>query len=182
MLKPGEKIIVVQREYIQQCRFPLAILKRIVGMFFSINGERFAACQPELSEFVRDPQSQQLPARFRFYAAYNINDLVSHIPLQCRKDARTGRESWISQIAHPPFVYTMTIDTGCPDSRLTDITGFARYGHDELACADVALQVVPTNSCFAGDYRAAGKLVPDDIVVCMTEIKPSYFRIVDVVI
>ncbi len=181
LLKPGE-VILVQREYTQKCRYPLAILKRVVAMFFSINGDKFASCQPELSEFVRDPQSQHLPVSFGFYAAYNVNDLVSHIPLQCRMEVRAGRQSWISQIAHPPFVYAMTFDSGCPDPRLTDITGFARIGYDEVANIDVILRVVPTNSCFAGDYRAAGKLLEDDMVVSATEVMPSYFRIVDVVI
>ena len=181
LLKPGE-VILVQREYAQKCRYPLSTLKRVVAMFFSINGEKFASCHPELSSFVRDAQSKNLRERYRFYAAYNVNDLVSHIPLQCRMDVRTGQKSWISQIAHPPFVYAMTIDSACPDSRLTDITDFALFGYDEGANIDIQFRVVPTNSCFAGDYRAAGKLLTDDIAVFTTGVMSSYFRIVDVVI
>ena len=181
LLKPGE-VIVVQREYFQKCQYPLSILKRIVAMFFSINGERFASCQPELSAFVRDSQSQQLPLQFSFFAAYNVNDLVSHIPLQTRTDVRVGKNWLISQIAHPPFVYAMTINSACPDPRLTDITGFAKYGYDEEGSLELVLRVVPTNSCLAGDYRAAGKLLEDDMLVLISEVMPSYFRIVDAVI
>ena len=178
LLKPG-RVILLQGEYTQECRYPLSILKRVIAMFFSINGEKFSSCHRQLSMFVREPQCRHLPHRYRFYAGYNINDLVSHIPLQCRLHMGSGEKSWISQIAHPPFVYAMTIDSGSPDDRLTDITGFARFGYNDEANIDVVLRVLPTNSCFAGDYRARGKLVPDDIVVFATEVMPSYFKVVD---
>jgi hypothetical protein len=181
LLKPGE-FIVFQREYTQKRRYPLSILKRVVAMFFSINGEKFASCHPELSKFVRESQSQDLPERYRFYAAYNINDVVSHIPLQCRLDVSSGQKNWISQIAHPPFVYAMTVDSTCPDARLTDITDFARFGYDDEANIDLVVRVVPTNSCFAGDYRATGQLLTNDVAVCTDDVMPSYFRIVDVVV
>jgi hypothetical protein len=180
-LKPGE-VIVVQREYTQRCVYPLSILKRVIAMFLSINGDRFASCHPELSAFVRERDRRGLPARYRFFAAYNVNDLVSHIPLQCRADVVACRESWLSQIAHPPFVYVMAIDSPAPDRRLTDITGFSGDGYDDEAGLDVQLRVVPTNSCLAGDFRASGKLLDDDMVVFTTEVRPSYFRILDAVI
>ncbi len=180
-LKPGE-VIVVQREYTQRCSYPLSILKRVIAMFFSINGDKFASCHPELSAFVRERDCVDLPARYRFFAAYNVNDLVSHIPLQFRADVVACRESWLSQIAHPPFVYVMAIDSPPPDGRLTDITGFAGYGYDDEAGLDMQLRVVPTNSCLAGDFRAAGKLLDDNMVVFTSEVLPSYFRIVDAVI
>ncbi len=181
VLKRG-RLVLVQRQYMQKCRYPLSILKRVIAMFFSINGERFSSCHSELSKFVREPQSRHLPEPYRFYAAYNINDLVGHIPLQCRMDVGSGQGSWISQVAHPPFVYAMTIDSACPDDRLTDITGFARFAYGEEANIDVVLRVVPADSCFAGDYRAAGKLLTDDIVVFTTEVMPSHFRVVDAAI
>jgi hypothetical protein len=180
-LKPGE-VILVQREYTQRCFYPLSILKRVVAMFFSINGEKFASCHPDLSAFVRERDRTGLPDRYRFFAAYNVNDLVSHIPLQFRADVAACRESWLSQIAHPPFVYVMAIDSPAPDGRLTDITGFSGYGYDDEAALDVHLRVIPTNSCFAGDFRASGKLIEDNMLVGASEVMPSYFRIVDTVI
>ena len=181
-LKPGE-IIVVQREYMQQCSYPLSVLKRVVAMFFSINGERFAGCHPELSAFVRERDRRELPDRYRFFAAYNVNDLVSHIPVQGRLDVVACREFWLSQIAHPPFVYVLAINSPAPDHRLTEITGFSRFGYDDEANLDVQLRVLPTNSCFAGDFRASGKLLEDNILVTLTtHVRPSYFRVVDAVI
>jgi hypothetical protein len=181
LLKPGE-IVVVQREYTQRCHFPLSILKRIIAMFFSINGERFATCHPELSSFVREHNRTGLPGRYRFFAAYNVNDLVSHIPLQFRGDVVACRESWLSQIAHPPFVYVMAIDSPSPDGRLADITSFADYDYNDEVGLDVQMRVVPTNSCLAGDFRAAGKLLEDNMIVGSSEVMPSYFRITHPVI
>jgi hypothetical protein len=159
ILKP-EEIIVVQQEYRQLCRYPLSILKRIVAMFFSINGDRFAPLQPELVDFIMDRQTRKLPTRFGVFAAYTINDIVSHIPFQYHVDVRTGQEIGISQIAHPPFVYVLTIDSACPDPRLTDLTGFARYDYEDEASVEMPFRVVPTNSCLAGDYRPSGVLGP----------------------
>lgn len=180
-LKPGE-IVVVQREYAQLCRYPLSILKRIVAMFFSINGERFAACHQALSQFARDQHATTLPARYDVFAGYNVNDLVSHIPLQVRLDARTGARSWISQIAHPPFVYALTIDSPSPDPRLTNLRAFSGCDYDDEANVELTFRVLATNSCFAGDYRPSGKLLSDDAVVLTTEVEPSFFRLVDVVV
>jgi hypothetical protein len=180
-LKPGEAI-VIQPEYSQRCRYPLSILKRVVAMFFSINGDKFAGCHPKLSAFVRDPSQSDLPDQYQFFAAYNVNDLVSHIPLQFRSDVVACREWFVSQIAHPPFVYVMTINSGCPDLRLTDITRFSGFGYDDEANIDVQLRVLPTNSCFAGDFRASGNLVHDNMIVGSTEIEPSFFHLVDAVV
>lgn len=83
---------------------------------------------------------------------------------------------------HHPLVYALTIDSECPDDRLTDITRFARFDYSDEANLEVVFQVVPTNSCFAGDYRAAGKLLADDVAVFTTAVMPSYFRILEAVI
>jgi hypothetical protein len=181
ILKPGQ-IIVAQASYSQRCRYPLSVLKRVVAMFFSINGDKFAACHPELSRFVMDSMSQTLPERYGVYAAYNINDIVSHIPLQARANVRSGTTTWVSQIAHPPFVYVLTIDSESPDSRLADLRSFAGSAYGQDADIEIVLHLLPTNSCLAGDFRATGKLLPDDIMVGTSDLPPSYFHLVDAVI
>jgi len=180
-MKAGQ-ILIAKREYIQKCQFPLSILKRIVAMFFSINGDEFAKSNPELSAFVRNSNSTKLPKNFRFFAAYNMNDIVSHIPTQSRLNIKTSYCCTLSQIAHPPFVYVMTLDSESPDTRLTEISNFAGYAYEDQADLDVALRVVSTNNCFAGDFRSGGKVIEDDIAVLVSDVKPSYFRIIDVVL
>lgn len=181
VLKPGQ-ILVVQKEYRQTCRFPLSILKRVIAMFFSINGDKFVGCHQQLSQFVRDPSAAQLSSRYQFYAAYNVNDLVSHIPLQCRLNVKTGQKTWITQIAHPPFVYVMTIDSETFDQPLTNITAFAEFPYQSESATEMTFRIASTNSCFAGDFRSVGKLLTDDVAVCTTDVMPSYFKIVDTIL
>jgi hypothetical protein len=180
-LKSGD-LVVIQQVYSQRCRYPLSILKRITAMFFAINGEEFASHQPELSRFARFPDSHELPENVGLYAAYNINDLVSHIPFQARKNVRTGFQALLSQIAHPPFVYVMTLDGPCPDPQLTNLRRFAEYEYGDEADLEATFRILPTNSCFAGDYRPAGKLLPADILVMTPKLEPSFFRLVDTVV
>jgi hypothetical protein len=134
-------------------------------MFFAINGEEFASHQPMLSRFARFRDAQELPQNVGLYAAYNINDLVSHIPFQVRRNVRTGFQTMLSQIAHPPCVYVMTLGGTCPDPQLTNLRRFAEYNYGDEVDVEVTFRILPTNSCFAGDYRPAGRLVPDDVLV-----------------
>jgi hypothetical protein len=180
-MKSGD-LMVIQRQYTQRCRYPLSILKRICAMFFAINGDRFASHQPELSRFARFPDCHELPDNIGVYAAYNVNDLVSHIPFQVRKNVVNGFEVHLSQIAHPPFVYVMTLRGSCPDPRLTDLRRFALYDYGDEADVDATFRILHTNSCFAGDFRASGKLMPPDCVVFTPDLAPSFFRLVDRVV
>jgi hypothetical protein len=181
VLKFGD-LVVVQREYSQRCRYPLSIVKRIAAMFFAINGEKFVSHQPVLSRFARFRDAQELPEKVGLYAAYNINDLVSHIPFQVRKNVRTGFQTMVSQIAHPPFVYVMTLDGTCPNPQLTNLRRFADYAYGDEGDVEATFRVLPTNSCFAGDYRPAGRLVPDDVLVMTPQLEPNFFRLVDTVV
>jgi hypothetical protein len=180
-LKIGE-LIVVRQEYTQRCRYPLSILKRLVAMFFSINGEEFVTRQDALSRFARFPDSRELPENVGVYAAYNVNDLVSHIPFQVRRDVCTGSQVMLSQIAHPPFVYVMTLGSPCPDRRLTDLRRFADHGYADEGEVEMTFRTLSTNSCFAGDFRASGRLIPDDVLVLTPRLEPSFYRLVDVVV
>jgi len=180
-LKAGA-VVVAQLEYAQRCRYPLSILKRVVAMFFSINGAEFVTHQPELSRFARFPESHELPDNVGVYSAYNVNGLVSHIPFQVRRNVKTGLQVLMSQIAHPPFVYVMTLGSPCPDPRLTNLRRLADYEYDDEGDIELVFRVLPTNSCFAGDFRPSGKLLPSDILVMTPQLEPSFYRLVDVVV
>jgi hypothetical protein len=59
---------------------------------------------------------------------------------------------------------------------------FARYGYDDEGNVETTLRVLPTNWCFAGDYRLSGKLLTSDTVVMTSEFEPSFFCLVDEVV
>ena len=181
-LKLGN-IHIVQKTYRQTIRYPLSLLKRILAMFFSINGSNFVHAQPELSKFIREPENRELPPRFHVFVGYNTNDMVSHIPYQVRARIGTGIHCQFSQIAHPPFVYLLAIDSPRPDSRLVEFTRFTQYAYGEEANIEEEFVVMPTNNCFAGDFRREGKVIPDgDAILTPEEVRPTYFRLIDPVI
>lgn len=47
----------------------------------------------------------------------------------------------------------MTIASGPPDTRLTEITHFAEYGYKEFVVMTVKLPLLPTYLPTPGDYR-----------------------------
>lgn len=177
-LKPG-RVLIARERYSQVCGNPLAVLKRVIAMFFSINGDFFAENNQNLADFVLVPESQQLPEPFGIFAAYSLSDLVSYIPIQCRLNVTTGYELWISQISYPPFTFALTLDGTSPDSRLCALRSFAQHPIGQTVSTEAVLKVVPTNPVFAGDYRGSGLLVPDNTVVLTTGLPPRYYRLVD---
>lgn len=180
-MKLGE-IHVIQHKYTQTIRYPLSILKRTLAMFFSINGSQFVRANPELSRFVREPENRELPNRYRLFVGYNANDMVSHIPFQVRTVWGSKKYHSLTQIAHPPFVYVLTFTDYCPDNRLVEFTEFTQYEFGEAANIERDFRLLPTNNCFAGDFRNEGKLIPDDVAILTPEVLPTYYRLYDVVI
>lgn len=175
------KIVVVKRSYPQTCRYPLSVLKRIIAMFMSINGEKFHEAQPELAHFVRNPEVRGLSPKYRVFVGYNANDLVSHIPFQFRTNIRFDITHSISQISHPPLVYLLSLESPVLDDGATEITHFADYAYDDEANLELRFKILPTNNFFAGDFRREGKLVPDEVAI-LPGAEPSFFRLVDPVI
>ncbi len=177
-LKPG-RVLIVHERYTQICENPLAVLKRVIAMFFSINGDFFSERNQELARFVREPECQHLPEPFGIFAAYSVSDLVSYIPLQCRLNVANGYGLWITQISYPPYTFALTLDGTSPDPRFCALRSFAQHPIGPGASTEVVLSLVPTNPVFAGDYRGSGRLVPDNTVVLTTELPPRYYRLVD---
>jgi hypothetical protein len=175
-------IVVVQTQYRQTIKYPLAILKRIIAMFFSINGEKFVHANPELSRFVLEPENRELPSMYRVFVGYNSNDMVSHIPFQIRTTWPMTRKYGMTQIAHPPFVYLLTFDTARPDNRLVEFTGFTQYTYDDEANVVCDFRPMPTNNCFAGDFRRKGKIIPDEQAVFSSGLPATYYKLVDLVV
>jgi hypothetical protein len=49
----------------------------------------------------------------------------------------------------------LTIDSDPPDRRLTEITHFSRYFHDDFRMVQLNPPMLPTVMPFPGDYRTA---------------------------
>jgi hypothetical protein len=138
--------------------FPLPILKQIVTMFFSVNGDNFWKANPELVRFVLDRERNHLPPKYRFYVYYNITGRFRYSgitgQLQVTSILGSGSKPIVmSEITYPPFGYVLTFDSPAPDKRLYEITHFADCKHNEFRVMTLKLPVLPTHLFYPGDYR-----------------------------
>lgn len=160
LMRTGGKPTLIYMHYL----FPLAILKQIVTMFFSVNLPGFSAAEPELVRFVLNKDAKYLSQRYRFFTYYNttgrfrlagVTGSVSVSP-----DLQSfGKPQLMSEIGFTPFGYLMTIDSEPPDKRLFEITHFSRYSYGEFKVMELRLPVLPTHLAFPGDYRTKEEIV-----------------------
>lgn len=142
--------------------YPLEVLKQIVAMFFSVNGDGLAASNPDLARFVLNKKLRYIPPKFRFFLYYNLGKKYRYIKLMSKHDA-SGKNDiiWMSEISFPPYGYMMTIDSKKPDPRLVEITHFSKYDYGEFAVLRQKLPVLPTNYFIPGDYRTEDEMRED---------------------
>jgi hypothetical protein len=109
--------------------FPLRILKQILTMFFSVNGQVFAKANPDLVEFVLNRNKVYLPPKYRFCVYFNrgsVTDRFRYLGLTGKYNIETREITLLSEISFPPFGYVFTIDSQIPDRpscRCSGITG-----------------------------------------------------------
>ena len=132
---------------------PLRVLKQIVTMFFSVNGDRFRSVNEELVRFVLNREARYLSPTYRFFVYYNVVGRPRTFGGTGVLDITTGKTIVMSEITYPPFGYVMTQDSEPPDERLVEITHFARYGYNTFATLQAQLPILPTYVSVPGDYR-----------------------------
>jgi hypothetical protein len=134
--------------------YPLSVLKQIVVMILAINNPGFSKANPDLANFVRQKDNQNLPPRYRIYTYYNLIGMHRNIGLSAKVSFPSGKSRMMSEVSFPPFGYLLTLDSDSPDRRLVDITGFTNYGYDDLAEIQMKLAVLPIHLLYPGDYRS----------------------------
>ena len=136
--------------------FPLRVIKQVLSMFFSVNAPSFRKEVPDVVRFVLNKQAKGLPRDIHVHAGYTAGT-------NSRASAKSGlitgaggddmRAHAVSEVAFPPFVFVLTLDSECPDPRLVDISFFAWFGYDEPGRPYISLPVLPINSPYPTDYR-----------------------------
>lgn len=140
---------------------PLRIIKQIIVMFFSVNGPEFRDAQPRLVKFVLNKEEKYLPPGPRFFVYYNISSTLRTVGVIGTLDINSHEINIFSEINYFPFGYVMTLDSPAPDTRLFEITHFARYGYNEFAVNTLRLPVLPTHLWYPGDYRTKEQIAKD---------------------
>lgn len=138
--------------------FPLAILKQIVTMFFSVNTAEFRLAQPYLVDFVLDRERKYLPPDIRFYTYYTLGSKTRSVGVAGQIKLGSSQINVMSEIAFPPFGYLMTFGDTIADSRVVEITRFARYNYGEFEVLSIQLPILETHTPFPGDYRTLAEI------------------------
>jgi hypothetical protein len=141
---------------------PLNVLKQFATMFLSANSPRFNKIHTELVRFVQNSEENYLPRRYKFLLALRYDGG----PTISRQSGVTGRIDFdkqrtyvYSEIAYPPFVAVLTINSPNPDSRLLDISWFRHHRFDQRVDVNLRLFSLPIVSYLPGDYRPEDEIV-----------------------
>lgn len=154
LVKSGGNPSLIYMNYL----FPLAIIKQIVTMFFSVNVDTFCKANPELVRFVLDPERKDLSPEYRFFVYYNTTGRFRYSGIVGQMEMKDqfgsmSKPRLMSEITFPPFGYLMTINSEPPDNRLFEISHFARHDYSEMRVMTMKLPVLPTHTAYPGDYR-----------------------------
>lgn len=135
---------------------PLRVIKQIVSNFVCIRNDALDDKYKALSEFVLDRDKVGLPKGFCIYIA-GMDSAIIRNSDYVALITKSGFFRF-SEIVFPPFVYMLTINSECPDKRLTDISHFASYSYDDEVSFKVLLNILPVNTPYPGDYRSKNEI------------------------
>ena len=153
--------------------YPLRVIKQVICMFFSTNGDRFGGNHPDLVKFVLNQRGCHLDPAIRIFAFFSASPLRRYVggsvkkeidPDEINRDTIDNflgniisdfeRSRVLSELAFPPIGYVMTFDSKPPpDNRLVDISHFAGYSYRDRKSIELRLPVLPVYTYFPGDYR-----------------------------
>ena len=132
---------------------PIKILKHIVSMFIAVNDNSYFKKYPELIDFVRNPNSSDLPEKFKIFSYLNNEGqfrLISH----CFVFKTLIEQITCSEIAFPPYGYVLTFESNDVLDQLTNITGFKNHEPNIEYDVSICLYKHPTYIPISAlDYR-----------------------------
>jgi hypothetical protein len=140
--------------------YPLRVLKQVLCMFFSVNGEYFNKAHPDLVRFVLNKESRELPDRFRIYAFYTLSNRFRSASVTAM--AKGSNIHTFSEVTFPPFGFVLTVHSTPPESGFCEISEFSRFEYFEFRFGiTMRLPVMPIHTAFPGDYRTRDQTLAD---------------------
>lgn len=131
----------------------LNVLKQIASMFFSINDDVFSKNNRDLAEFILDPQSNNLPHRFRVFNYLKTEGQLRTLPITAIGNLNSKGIVIGTEFAFPPLGHVLTIDFGGQLPYHQEITSFKDFKHNEAITFDIKIFRLPTYLPFLLDYR-----------------------------
>jgi hypothetical protein len=135
-------------------------LKQVAAMFVAINGG--GPDWPAFARFVREPSQHALPSGYRFFMFHCWGPSIHLYGFQ-HQITGIGRGPTklltVSEITHPPMGFHLVHDhSGEHDSRMLEITDWARYGLDDLCTVAARLVGLPVFSPMFNDFRTPDEM------------------------
>ena len=158
---------------------PLRVIKQIITMFFSVNNELFRTNHQDLVKFVLDKKKRYLDPDTRILAYFTLGPHLrfaggtsistieidpNEVSIETMDDALNqyrrdyAKSLYSSEIAFPPLGYVLSFGLESLNSKLADISFFAKYSYDDWTSIYLKLPVFPVNTWHPGDYRSKEQL------------------------
>ena len=159
--------------------YPLRVIKQIITMFFSINNNLFRLNHPDLVKFVLNKHERYLSPDIRILVYFTLGPHArfaggtsistieinpDEVSIETMDDALNqyqrdyAKSLYSSEIAFPPLGYVLSFGLESLDSKLADISFFAKYSYDDWTSIYLKLPVFPVNTWHPGDYRSKEQL------------------------
>ena len=148
-------------KYIALEQEPLKVLKQIISMFLAMNEDWYLVEYPELSEFVKDPHSVNLPKKYRVFVYLNKVGQYRY----CKHTMMFHPELGIinfTELTFPPFGYVLTFNFDHGIDKFVNITNFKNSTLNSKVDIELGLFKLPTHLPFSPlDYRPKEKIEKD---------------------
>jgi hypothetical protein len=129
-------------------QFPLKILKQIISMFVCLNEPWYTEEYPELLNFIKNPNENILPEKYRVYIYLNNEGQIRNWGW-----TMSNIDGIFGELTFPPFGYILQINNEKPIRKLTEITNFKSYALNEQKDIEFTLFKHPTYSPIPLDFR-----------------------------
>ncbi len=143
---------------------PLRVLKQVATIFFSVCGAQFRDKNPDLVEFVLNAERVGLSPHYGFYGFWYGGGAVRQAGVTGMLNLKASTQSIYAEFVHPPFGYLINLGDVLPDTRLCDISDFARYQPGDRITLNRRFPVLPTNWKLPGDYRTREQIARDGVL------------------
>lgn len=136
--------------------FPLRIIKQIITMVASVEGEHFSQSDSELTTFVLDRDRRYLAPHYRVFLYFNLEGVRRRVGRGVTKVHLfdSFRTQQVVEVSHFPFGFVFTSDGTRPADNLVEITHFSRYEYDVFEVIQLQLPDLPTHLGIPLDYRS----------------------------
>lgn len=119
---------------------PLLFLKEIASMLLTINGPQFGGVNAALRGFVLDRERTGLPEHYHFYLTLYQGPAARYVALSGKMNLSTQQALTVTEIAFPPFAYSLVLGESLVGLPTAEISHFASMGHKEER--DVVLDLI----------------------------------------